>query len=222
MNIIFNIKAFFAFLLELIYPSYCSFCKNFLNNQQDVFCNNCVQKIQPVVSYSMKITSTYSVIVFSIGAYTYPLKQLILAKHNRDKLSAQDLGHLLWNKSDLKYASFDYIVPLPLHWSRYAFRWYNQSEEMAKIIQKYSGKPLLNILKKNKKTVSQSNLCKEKRMQNVKNAFSVDCTEKKYQNSIIVLIDDVMTTGATITAAVNALRKLNPSKIIVAVGCRVI
>ncbi len=217
-----TIKACLDFLLKLIYPLYCSYCKGILNKQQDVFCDDCLIKIQPVVSCSMKITATYQVTIFSIGAYQYPLKQLVLAKHRRDKLSAQDLGHLLWNKSDLKYASFDYIVPIPLHWSRYAFRWYNQSEEMAKVIQKYSGKRVLNILKKNKKTVSQSNLSKEERMQNVKQVFSIDGHEKKYENSTIVLIDDVMTTGATIRSAVDALRVLKPSKIIVAVGCRVI
>ena len=217
-----NIRYYIHQLCKYVYPAYCSYCKLFLESENDILCTDCLQKIQPVVSYPLKITDSYDVTVFSIGVYKDPLKHLVLSKHGRDRLAARDLGHLLWKLSDLKNISFDYIIPMPLHWSRYAFRWYNQSEEMAKVISQYSQKPIVAILKKNKKTVFQTGLSKEERMYNVKNVFAINGDVEKYKNSTVLLLDDVLTTGATITSAVKALRLLNPKKIIVAVGCRVI
>ena len=179
--------------------------------------------IQPVVSCPLKITDTYEVSVFAVGAYKDPLKHLIVAKHYRDRLAAQDLGYLLWTMSDIKHASFDYIVPLPLHWSRYAFRWYNQAYEIAKVISKYSGKPVVSILQRNKKTEFQSGLSRDERILNVNHVFEIlDTNIEQYAGKSILLIDDVMTTGATVTAAVKALRRMQPKKIIVGVVGRVI
>ncbi len=216
------IKDFFQYF----YPPYCPYCRMFLADEHDVFCKKCFDMIQPVASYPLKITATCEVSVFSIGAYREPLKQLVLAKHQRNQRSAQDLGHLLWHCSDIKNMSFDYIVPLPLHWSRYAHRWYNQAEEIAHVLSSYSGKPVEHMLRRNKKTIFQTGLSREERKANVENVFecrdSVLKNKEKYKNTSILLIDDVLTTGATITAAVKALRVLHAGNIIVAVGCRVI
>jgi ComF family protein len=193
-----------------------------LESDSEILCNVCLGLIQPIVTCPIKITDSYDVTVFAIGLYKDPLKQLVVAKHHRNRLAAQDLGHLLWILSDLKYAEFDYIVPLPLHWSRYAFRWYNQAEEIAQVISRYSGKPVVHLLARNKKTVFQSGLSREERMLNVKNVFTVKNKDTKYVDASILLIDDVLTTGATIKAAVKALKILQAKKIIVGVGCRVI
>ncbi len=119
--------------------------------------------------------------------------------------------------------SYDVIVPIPLHWTRYASRGFNQAEEIARVIQKKKNVPLRSLLKRVKKTAFQFELVSSMRGTNVKNAFVLNCIDKKhYKDKHILLVDDLMTTGSTIREAAKELLKLQPKQITVAVICRVI
>lgn len=105
----------------------------------------------------------------------------------------------------------DLIIPIPLHFYRYFMRNYNQAAELALYIAKKSHKKFEpNILKRIKNTKQQARLRPEERRANVKNAFYV--SPKFYpllKNKVILLIDDVYTTGETAKSATNALLKAN-------------
>lgn len=204
-----------------VFPPCCRFC-GIECDDNVIFCSACMSLIQPVVSYSLKITNNYSVPCFALGAYQDPLRFLVLAKHKRVRNAAYDLGRLVWYKTNISSVHFDYLVPVPLHWSRYAFRWYNQSEEMARVISTLSGKPVVNALKKIKRTRFQTGLSRHDRQKNVHDTFQLVGDGSCYKDKTIVLVDDVMTTGATINSAVRELRKASPKNIIVVVACRVI
>lgn len=93
----------------------------------------------------------------------------------------------------------DLTVPVPLHFYRKMKRGYNQAEVLAKnIIPKQYDIPVVNVLKRKRSTGTQTALSKEKREKNLKGAISIN---PKYQNIIkgcvVLLIDDVITTGAT-------------------------
>ncbi len=210
--------------IDLIYPPYCMYCKELFDDRQQVLCAICISTIQPVVSYPLKVSDSCTVSVFSVGVYRDPLRRLIVSKQYRNRDAARALGALVWQLSDLKNTDFDYIVPVPLHWTRYAYRWYNQAEEMADIIAQKSGKPVVKILKRKNKTIVQAGLSKEERSKNLKYAFELHNigVTHEYKNKTIVLVDDVMTTGSTIFSAIKTLRLLKPKAIIVAVACRVI
>lgn len=217
------------FFLDLVYPDYCYYCKDFITDK-NVFCSKCSKNIISVVTTFVEVTKTHKIKVFAVSDYKYPVRALVLAKGSSDIIASRKMGQLIWDMTYLKNAEFDFIIPIPLYWKRYAERGYNQAFEMAKIIGKNSNKPVLNILNRTKSTIRQSELSPEKRALNVHDAFEInikalenmglgleDLKEKR-----ILLVDDLLTTGSTIKASAKVILKLKPKDIIAAVACRVV
>ena len=101
----------------------------------------------------------------------------------------------------------DFLVPVPLHWRRLLHRRYNQSAELARALAQQSRvKALPDGLKRTRATPTQGGLSRQQRRENVRDAFSVkDRYRARINEAKIVLIDDVMTTGATLEACAAAL-----------------
>lgn len=180
-----------------------------------------------MVTVTIEVTKKYKVKVFSISEYKYPVKSLVLAKGGSDILSSRALGQLAWDLTYLKNAEFDYIIPVPLHWRRYAERGFNQAQEMANVISKKSGKPVVNLLKRVKSTQRQSELSPQNRVLNVHDAFELNIKNlpeyiKKYENKKILIVDDLLTTGSTIKSMTKVLIELKPESVIAIVACRVV
>lgn len=209
-------------LFLLIVPSLCAYCKVFLAERK-IFCADCAWKLFPIVSKQIDITPSFSVTVFAITDYKDPLRKLILAKKWSDRLASHHLGNVLWDMTPISSLDYDVIVPVPLHWTRYASRGFNQAEEIARVIEKKKNVPCIHLLKRIKKTAFQFELVSSMRGNNVKNAFVLNDGDKQlYKDKHILLVDDLMTTGSTIREAAKELLKLKPRKITVAVVCRVI
>ncbi len=97
------------------------------------------------------------------------------------------------------------LLPIPLYWTRKLWRGFNQAEILAQEIQKLvPGIEILNDLKRSKKTLQQAKLSKKERAENVQNAFS--WAGRKIPEKII-LIDDVVASGATLDVAAESLKK---------------
>lgn len=160
--------------------------------------------------------------VLAIGAYAPPLRSLILSKSRSNRAVSYQLGKLVWECSYAKESDFDIIVPVPLHWTRYAWRGYNQAEEMAKVLSKKTGKPIINVLKRIRRTPYQSDIRGSERLENVKDVFELSSDCELYKNKKILLIDDLMTTGATLQSAAKHLQKLKPEKLTAIVAARVV
>jgi ComF family protein len=111
----------------------------------------------------------------------------------------------------------DIIIPVPLHKLRLYKRMYNQSALLAKAIARISNvKYNPYILKRIRNTTPQSGLSQKQRQGNVKNAFAINPKQlAAIKGKNIILIDDVMTTGATIEECCKILRKAGVSKIYV-------
>ena len=99
---------------------------------------------------------------------------------------------------------FDCIVPVPLHWSRKLWRGFNQTELFCEILSAETKIPVWHGLRRVKRTRQQAKLSREQRKKNLLSAFSLK-GENFYLNGNILLIDDVMTTGATLHAATEVL-----------------
>jgi len=215
----------YNFIKDLIFPPFCLYCKEFLDNK-NIFCTSCYNSITPIVTMTVDVTKKYKMKLFAISDYKDPIRALILSKGSSDIVAARKLGELLWELTYLKSADFDYIVPIELHWRRYASRGFNQAFEMAKSISKKSGKPVVNLLQRTKSTQRQSELLPAQRAVNLSGAFELSDIGvqniKKYKYKKILLVDDLMTTGATLKSAAKVLTKLQPKELIVAVACRVI
>ena len=113
----------------------------------------------------------------------------------------------------------DMIVPVPLHRARLFMRRFNQSAELARHLALQSGKPFNPVdLKRVRRTAHQVGLGERAREDNVRGAFAVtDAGKMAFAGRRILLIDDVYTTGATVSAASRALRKAGASDITVLV-----
>lgn len=214
-------KHIISTLTTLIAPPFCAFCKNFLSTDT-VFCGRCFDKIQPVVSTTLPITQKYQAKVFAVSTYKEPVRSLILAKNYHNIIASKQLAHLMWQYTYIKNIEFDYIVPVPLHWTRFAKRGFNQTQEMAHYLSKLSGKPVADILYRNKKTAFQAQLDKKKRLTNVNRAFSFKTIVDRvaYKNKTFLVVDDLLTTGATLKSVCRVLVDLKPKELIAVVGAR--
>ncbi|MCL6098473.1 MAG: ComF family protein [Bacteroidetes bacterium] len=126
------------------------------------------------------------------------------------RLIAQELGERIteWK--------IDLIVPVPLHHLKRAERGYNQSDFIAKGIGAELKIPVqTNLLKRNRFTETQTTLSLDERKENVKDAFSLK-RKKRIPNKNILLIDDVITTGATTAECGRILLQNGASKVYIA------
>ena len=122
---------------------------------------------------------------------------------------APDLATLLHNCIQAEYPglTFDLLVPVPLHHVRKRDRGYNQSAVLARELGRILGrKSRAGLLRRIHPTISQTNLTAKERLSNVAKAFQYK-RGKQLAGQKVLLVDDVMTTGATVNACANALKK---------------
>jgi ComF family protein len=121
-------------------------------------------------------------------------------------------------------AQADALVPVPLHWRRLWMRRFNQSMMLAKAISYTSDVPIAETaLKRVKATVQQIGLSKTERAQNVQGAFRVPPESKvAVKGRRLILVDDVLTSGATSDACARALLRAGAANVDVLVFARVV
>ncbi len=117
----------------------------------------------------------------------------------------------------------DVVIPIPLHWRRFLKRRYNQSAELSRIIARHSGKPHgPDLLRRIRPTDMQLSHSAKQRSDNVKGVFEVPAHMRPVvRGKKILLVDDVLTTGATLNAATTALRECSAAHVSIVVFARV-
>jgi ComF family protein len=143
---------------------------------------------------------------YCCSSYEGVARELIqLLKYGRIATLAGPMGQRLATSLP-RDQRFDAIVPVPLHWRRRWQRGFNQSELLAREIARRSAIPVLNALKRVRATDPQVGLSNSRRRSNVAGAFVVKSVQA-ISGKRILLVDDVMTTGATASACAAALKK---------------
>ena len=161
----------------------------------------------------------------SFGLYTGHLRRVILRmKFGREERLGRRLGELLvyaWNSlAGLSEGSTPVIIPVPLHPSRRRERGFNQAEMLArglvKALGKGSGASSLAVsngcLARKRATPPQTGLSVSARRENLRGAFEV-VDVPKIRERMVVVIDDVMTTGATLSACARALKHAGAARV---------
>ena len=118
----------------------------------------------------------------------------------------------------------DLLVPVPLHWRRGWSRRYNQSGTLAKVISRQSGVRMASeTLRRVRATEQQIGLSRPQRASNVQGAFKVaDERKSDIEGRRIILVDDVLTSGATVDACARALLRAKAAQVDVLVFARVV
>src|SRR5208283_5622689 len=158
----------------------------------------------------IKTPPLFSKIIY-YGIYAGALRKAIhLLKFKGVKRLARPMAELL---SELSIPEADGIVPVPLHSKKMREREFNQTALIGKHLSRQSGIPLLlDALKKDKATLPQTDVTGKERLKNVKNTFTAD---KSVTGLRLILVDDVITTGATVYECAKVLKKAGAESITV-------
>ena len=109
--------------------------------------------------------------------------------------------------------SFDVIVPMPLHWFKRWQRGFNQSELLAREIGQKWNVPVRSVVRRKKATHSQAGLTNAKRRANVSGAFKT-ARGRSLAGMRVLLVDDVVTTGATASACARVLKRAGAAQVV--------
>jgi ComF family protein len=152
----------------------------------------------------------------AVDAYAGRMQDIIHAlKYDRRRSISPRLGALMRDAGADLLRDADCVVPVPLHPWREFRRGFNQARELAIHV----GRPVLPMLKRVKHTASQIDLPRERRLANVRDAFAIDGPSGP---SIVVLIDDVATTGATLESCARVLKAAGVHEVRALTAARVV
>lgn len=218
--------SFFSRLLDFIAPRRCVGCQCRLLPGEDEICLECITRMTRTYYWRSFDDNPLEEMLM----YRVPIKRAISWVYYRGKRSKHSIwafkyyGHdnaaVLFGKimaKEIKDSGFfngiDVIVPVPLAKNRYRQRGYNQSEMLATGISQETGIPIVNDAVKRKKfKQSQTRLSHVEREWNMENQFSV-VDDSKLIGKHILVIDDVITTGSTISACIDPLSYIEGVKI---------
>ncbi|MGE6352565.1 ComF family protein [Flavobacterium sp. NPDC079362] len=216
----------FNYLINLFFPKVCAGCHTILITNETVLCTSCRHEM-PLTQYHLDpkneaVKKFYGKIAIEhASALLYFNKKGIVQEliHNLKYKGHEEIGTVLgnWSVEDLKEIvleiPFDIVIPVPLHPKKFRKRGYNQVTTFGKALAKglnidYNAAVLYR--KKYSKTQSKKNLAG--RSDNIENIFDVISTEEN-RNKHFLIVDDVLTTGATLEACSRALLKIPGAKI---------
>jgi ComF family protein len=206
------ISTFFNDLLHLVYPAVCAGCGHDLNTG-DLICHECMSEM-PTTNFYMQRNNPVEKIfwgripVESAMAYAYFTKDSIIQNllHGLKYKGRSDIGILMGKLigaqllSWLKDEKLNGLVPLPLHPRKQKLRGYNQAHVICEGISSVTGLPIFtDVVTRRKSTETQTRKARIDRWKNMETKFEVTKPDV-ITNRHVLLIDDVITTGATIEA----------------------
>jgi ComF family protein len=224
------LKTFLRDFFHLVYPAYCAGCSKPLIPQEEVVCLNCMMHLpktnfhkeeeNPVEKLFYGRVNLYS---GTAGYYFHKGDTIQKLLHQLKYKNRPEIGFLLgkemstdWKES-AGFSTVDCIIPIPLHPKKQKTRGYNQAEKIAEgIAQNFKVELNTSSLLRNVFTETQTKKTHYERWQNVSSAFVLHNPEM-FQNKHVLIVDDVLTTGATMEAALQHFTSVKNIKISVAV-----
>ncbi|MCG8307286.1 MAG: ComF family protein [Cytophagales bacterium] len=216
-------------LLNIIFPRLCCICEEALTINEELLCFHCRSELPKTNSdnyaYEEFNSRLFGKLNTSLSvSYLYFYKSGITQKllHQLKYKNFPELGFLIgnWFGHELQQRNFldhvEVIIPVPLHPKKERKRMYNQSAYFARGISEVTNIPVdSKSLKRIDYNKSQTSMSKEQRWESVKHAFKVFQSDH-VANKNILLVDDIVTTGATLEACGHQLYKHRASSISVA------
>lgn len=199
--------------IHLFYPHNCTGCGSDLLSKKSLLCVSCIKQlphtyfelhenniIEKIFTGRIKLQAAYSQFYFAKGQL---LQQLIhRLKYKGDKEIGHYLGSVMGTSilQSPRFSNLDYLIPLPLYADKQFRRGYNQAEVICNGIFESTQVPVMaNNVIRTKATETQTKKHRTERWQNVDGSFRILYPEKLTGKNVL-LVDDVITTGATLEA----------------------
>ena len=213
--------SFWSRLLDLISPRMCVVCGRRLSISEEVICGKCNLHLprtgfqqDPYENIMAKmfwgqIPIERATALFYYEPHAETANILYDLKYKNHPEIGEVMGQMIARELQLNnfFEGIDAIVPIPLAKKRQRQRGYNQSDELAKGISEATGLPIYNkVVRRNAFEGSQTSLGRWERNENVENVFELRDAET-IQGKHLLVVDDVVTTGATVIACSKELCK---------------
>ena len=212
---------FLKYLSEILFPSTCVTCGRAISEVDNLFCGKCItetvftniisaqeNEMMDRLNSIPNLKGAYAPLYFKKDA---PIKELFYKiKYGNRPDIAQKMASftaLLWQQIKKDPLPVDGICFVPIHKIKLSKRGYNQSEIIAREIATRLSIPLLNILERNANIETQTHFGRMARLENQEGTIRLtsDITKVKH----LLIIDDILTTGATIEICYDAVKKQN-------------
>ncbi len=205
--------------LEILYPQYCPVCHHLLAPEMERICPDCLLSL-PL--YHDKLLHAAD----RLEGGAFPFDQLLAGYQFSRNNAVQEvvhsikyhralgitLGRVLAHRFALSPARYDLLIPIATHPKREALRGYNQAEAIARGVSMASGIPVATEALIRNGRHSQTMLGREDRLRLMVGAFSLS-RDVPAEGSRLLLVDDVLTTGATLVAAADTLALTAPESL---------
>lgn len=225
-----SLRHHFKALADLLLPRACIVCGRRLNGKEEHLCLLCLadlpltyfhllshnpmaDRFNSLIPPGLEKNYIHAAALFFFDSEAeyrkIPYQIKYLGNISAGRFFGRLMGKLL--KQSDAFKDVDAIIPVPLHWSRQWKRGYNQAKVIASgIAEELKVKEYDDILKRNRRTRTQTQLSIEEKTRNVTGAFDIRCKTSDighiYQFRHILLVDDVFTTGSTLCACYTTLR----------------
>ena len=188
--------------LTYIKPPYCCKCGKHIGDSGKEYCDDCAA--HPHLFDSGRALFSYRSVSASIARFKYRGRREYAACYA--SCIQKQLGDFI------RACRADALVPVPLHKSRYKKRGYNQAQALAEELSARTGIPVrADLIERAEKTAPMKDLSAAERQNNLKKAFKI--LRNDVELGIIIIIDDIYTTGSTIDAMSRELRKAGVERI---------
>lgn len=216
-------------LFDIFFPKSCCCCGKVLLSTENQICTDCILGL-PLTDYSSKldnpvekvfwgrvqVEAATALLSFSKKGSVQKILHSIKYKDNKEMavFMGRQLGMALAESH--RFDDVDYLVPVPLHPKKFKKRGYNQSEEIAKGVAVHFPKTLCtDVLVRTEFTQTQTKKSRFSRWENVNNKFTL-ADSSFFEGKHVLIIDDVITTGATLESCANAVLQTQNVKISIA------
>lgn len=214
---------FLKYLSEILFPSTCATCGSSIPDEKNLFCANCLtntvftsfpsayqnEMMDRLVSIPT-LKGAFAPLYFKKDA---PIKELFykIKYGNRPDIAQKMAAYLAerWNNVIKDKLPVDGICYVPVHKVKLSKRGYNQSEIIAKEVAEILSIPLLHMLERTSNIETQTHFGRIDRLKNQEGSIGLKMDISRYQH--ILIVDDILTTGATIETCYDAIRSGNKS-----------
>ena len=190
-------------IVSIVLAPLCAACRRPLDEPtRGAVCASCWSAAVPVTPLGCGSFPPSISLATAIGPYDDALKEIVHAlKYDPRPTIARHLAARMREAGAALLSGADVIVPVPLHRSRQQSRGFNQARALAV----HLGLPVVDALERTRKTASQADLPAAARHTNVHGAFALAVGSGDIADRVVVLVDDVSTTGATLDACARVL-----------------